>query len=227
MADNPPKRERTSYTPRKARAGTATAEPNTEATTERSMPEDKPPVRERVQPRATAADVPGKPIKVLQNRLERFFVGMALPFAAAGDMQCAKVLIDRGPVVAEAWANLAAESPAVKKVLESLLKGGAWAGAISSTLALVVPIAAHHGAPIPDFASAVMFGNTSQASQTSHDREPIVTPAPNQSASSPVTGSGGSAPGPAAVSLPSTGRNGAGPGTDPAQYPGAHNSKLD
>lgn len=219
MPDAPPKRQRTTYTPRT---------PRKETNTEPNIPEDIPPVREETpRARTTSADVPGKPIKVLQNRLERFFVGMALPFAAAGDMQCAKVLIDRGPVVAEAWANLAAESPAVKKVLESLLKGGAWAGAISSTLALVVPIAAHHGAPIPDFASAVMFGNTSQATQPSHDREPIVTPPPRQPASTATAADVNPAPGPAAVSLPSTGRNGAGPGTDPAQYPGTHNSKLD
>lgn len=186
------------------------------------MPEDTTPKQEQEKPPPS----PGKPAsKVLQQKLTQFFVSLALPFAAAGDTHCAGILIQRGPVVAEAWANLAAESPAVKKTLEGLLKGGAWAGAISSTMAIVVPIAAHHGAPIPDFISPIVLGGyESQPQQTSQPRNPeeviIVPPPPTDN---PAAGAGRTpAPGPAAYSAPNPGSNGADP-RDPSNYPGVAN----
>lgn len=164
-------------------------------------------------PRASS---PGKPIRGLQARLEQFFVAMGLPFAAAGDMHCAMVFAQRGPAVAEAWSNLAAESPAVKRTLEALLTGGAWAGAISSTVALVVPIAAHHGLAMPDPFSAVIFGG--ESSDDDREPEPQSTAAPRAN---------GAAPGPAAAADPPTVGGVTDPAADPSKYPGIHNSPDD
>lgn len=191
--------------------------PQGESPPEAEIPSETPQEPRREPKKETPPLPPGKPLVGLQGKLERFFVSMALPFAAAGDMHCAAILAQRGPIVAEAWASLAAESPAVKKVLETLLKGGAWGAAISSTLAVIVPIAAHHGAPIPDFVSPVLFGTEQETRQEQTEREPIVTPPPQS-----ANGSGPTAPGPAAFSAPAV--NGSADLTDPAQYPGPHNT---
>ena len=88
---------------------------------------------------------PGSPIKTLQGRLEQLFVTPAMVFAARGDQYCAQVIVKGAPDLAESWANLAKESPAVKKVLERLLEGGAWGGVVVSSLMIALPIAQHHG----------------------------------------------------------------------------------
>jgi len=196
--------------------------PNTPPPTEPKA--DKPPFIPKAEKRTKESpDPPGSPHNVIQRKLTNFFVSMALPFAAAGDEHCAKLLANRGPVVAEAWANLANESPAVKRVLESMLKGGAWAGAISTTLTVVVPIAAHHGAPLPDFISPVIMGMSPEEKKEKADSEPFVaerrpppTPPP-----SPTGRNGGGAPGPAAVSTLRTDSGLA----DPTNYPQPGNAQ--
>lgn len=81
----------------------------------------------------------------LEARLGELIGGFALPFAAMGDMHCAGVIAQRGPALAGAWAELAQQNAAVKRVLERMLSGGAWGGVIVSTLAIAVPMAQHHG----------------------------------------------------------------------------------
>lgn len=142
MADTPPKRRRR----------TTTVDPLADDSKAFSEPE---PTEKADAPLRT----PGSPQSALQKRLEALLVGFALPFAAAGDEHCATIFVQRGPIVAEAWANLAKESPAVKRVLENLLKGGAWGGAIAATLSIAIPVAAHHGAPMPDFVTPMVMGS--------------------------------------------------------------------
>jgi len=163
---------------------------------------------------------PGKPHQTIERKLTNFFVGMALPFAAAGDQHCANLLATRGPVVAEAWANLANESPAVKAALESMLKGGAWAGTISTTLTLIVPIAVHHGMPIPDFVSPVIFGLTPKEKKKDESEDFVAERVPPEPKPASNAGNGG-APGPAAVSVL---RHDTG-AADPTNYPQTGNAE--
>jgi len=207
VADTPPKRRRRPV-----------AEPTDEPF---SIPLDDLQTPKAEEPPKYEPKAPGKPHTVIQRKLENFFVGMALPFAAAGDNHCAGILVERGPIVAEAWANLANESPAVKRVLESMLRGGAWAGTISTTLTMVIPIAVHHGMPIPDMVSPVIFGlkpkeKESESESATAFKAERVPPEPT-----PQPRSNGGAPGPAAVS---TLRHDSG-AADPANYPQPGNAE--
>jgi len=164
---------------------------------------------------------PGRPHQTIERKLTNFFAGMALPFAAAGDKHCAELLATRGPVVAEAWANLANESPAVKAALESMLKGGAWAGTITTTLTLIVPMAVHHGLPIPDFVSPVIFGLSPKEKEKKDESKDFVAErVPPETKPTSNTGNGG-APGPAAVSIL---RHDSG-AADPGNYPQTGNAE--
>lgn len=192
MADTPPRRRRTQRPPQPP--------PDTEEPKQETPP----------TPRVSA---PGKGPVNLQRKLEMMIVGMGLPFAAAGDEHCAMVFAQRGPVVAEAWANLANESPAVKRVLESMLKGGAWTGAIGATVSLVIPVAAHHGMQIPNPMDAVVFGRKREQEQ-----EPEPEPTQGPMFTTPMNGHANGAPGPAAVSVKPPGESDE--LTDPANYPG-------
>lgn len=142
----------------------------------------------------------------------------ALPFAAAGDMHCAAIFAQRGPVVAEAWANLAAESPAVKEALEAMLKGGAWTGAIGATAGLLLPVAVHHGAPVPASVASLMGIQRPHSHSHTEPDEPIIEyEPPPPPAPSPGTTP---APGPAAVSQVPTGPGDGPDPRDPSAYPG-------
>lgn len=88
---------------------------------------------------------PGTATKSLERRLTDFFAAFALPFAMSGDTHCATVIAQGAPRLAEAWGTLARESPAVKRVLDRMLEGGAWGGVIVSTLMIAIPVADHHG----------------------------------------------------------------------------------
>lgn len=195
MADTPPRRRRTQR-----------ATPPVDDT-----PQEEP-KRESPPPKVSA---PGKGPATLQRKLEMMIVGMGLPFAAAGDEHCAMVFAQRGPVVAEAWANLANESPAVKRVLESMLKGGAWTGAIGATVSLVMPVAAHHGLSVPNPMDAVVFGRRKE-----QEEEPTEEPTQGPMFTTPMNGNsnGNGAPGPAAVSVKPSGQSDG--LDDPASYPG-------
>jgi len=207
VADTPPRRRRRPP----AEPGAPPTEINLD---DISPPKDEPP---SLPPKA-----PGKPHNVIQRKLENFIVGMALPFAAAGDAHCAGILAQRGPIVAEAWANLANESPAAKRILENLLKGGALAGAISTTVVTVVPIAVHHGLPIPDFVSPVIFGLSPKEEKKNNAGEPFVAERvpPSEPPPQPTRSNGGGAPGPAAVSILNRDAGAA----DPANYPQTGNA---
>lgn len=120
---------------------------------EPSMPNDVPP---RSRQRAGAAGTTGRPAPAaggprapragqLETKLGEFFGAFSLIFAATGDDYCAWIIAERSPQLASAWAELAKQNPAVKRVLEGLVEGSAWGGVILSTLSIALPIAKHHG----------------------------------------------------------------------------------
>jgi len=65
-------------------------------------------------------------------------VGFADPFDG-------RVIEMNAPQMARAWAELADESPTVRRWLILLTYGGAWRGVIAATLPVVYSIAVHHG----------------------------------------------------------------------------------
>lgn len=81
----------------------------------------------------------------LQKQLEQWFGAMALIPSTMGDAYSAQVIVSRSAYLAEAWADLAKQSPAVRRVLEGLVSGGAWGGAIMASCSIVIPIASYHG----------------------------------------------------------------------------------
>lgn len=93
----------------------------------------------------------------LEEKLEDLFSTIALPFAIAGDMHCANIVAQGAPKMATAWVALADENPGVKRVLTKLTEGSAWGGVIVATASVALPIAAHHGAPVP----AILGGSSS------------------------------------------------------------------
>ncbi len=114
-------------------------------------------------PRSTAPR--GRPNweAALKAKLERqltqvaFLVSMADQFDAA-------VIAQNASNLAQAWTDLAAVDPRVRKALEGSVTGGAWLGAIGATLAVAVPILAHHGM-IPSLPFIVTPGYASPESE--------------------------------------------------------------
>lgn len=150
----------------------------------------------------------------LERRLDDFFSMLALPFAAAGDQHCAGIIARGAPGMAEAWSALARDNAGVRRVLEQLLSGGAWGGVIVSTLAVALPVAAHHTSlplsipglagppPPPDEPTGEPRTPGGEPPAPSvppvRSRRPAPSPAPEPGPAVP----GGGAPGPAAMSLP-------------------------
>lgn len=124
----------------------------------------------------------------LQQSLEELFTAPALIYAATGDQWAAEFVKDRGPVLAEAWANLAQESPAVKRVLERITQGTAWGGVIAATGMTVIPLVAHHGLLPPQIAAFIPHGNGPA------NGGPIVPPPP--APAGPPPGAPGGSPSP-------------------------------
>lgn len=93
----------------------------------------------------SARPTSGGSARDLKGRLEEFFAGMALIPMAAGDVYSAHIISSRSTHLAEAWADLAKQNPAVKRVLEGLLQGGAWGGVLLASGSIVVPILGHYG----------------------------------------------------------------------------------
>lgn len=118
---------------------------------------DTPPKAVRVDPPADAekpkrgrpkGSVSQKTVDKIEDSINEFLAIPGMMFAAAGDQQCAWILIGEnspGRAWASSWAVLAKESPQVRQVLTKMMQGGAWGGVIASTVMVAMPIMAHHG----------------------------------------------------------------------------------
>lgn len=122
-------------------------EPTSPSEAARRVEEPEAPRAERA-PRAPSAP-PRARANAMESRLAELFSAPALAFSLAGDMHCAEIINNGGPEMARAWAKLAQENPAVRRVLNTLLEGSAWGGVVLSTLSVALPIAAHHGVKLP------------------------------------------------------------------------------
>jgi hypothetical protein len=136
-------------------------------------PADKPPRRARGRPRknaatagaaelAAGADAPDRrpvSIRKIQDGLTQLFVLAGLATSVWVDEWDGQVLVLNAERNARAWADLAAQSPTVRKALEGLLVGSAWGTAIGTTAMTLLPILAHHGVvPLDTLAMAAGQG---------------------------------------------------------------------
>ena len=76
------------------------------------------------------------------NELAATFAGVAL---LAGDEFTANAISVKAPELSYGWAKLAQSDSRVKRVLEVLFEGSAWAEALIPTVGLVVVVGWHHG----------------------------------------------------------------------------------
>jgi hypothetical protein len=97
-------------------------------------------------------------IRKIEQALAQNFVvlGLGVSLVDPFDGQTIGLNADK---LAKAWADLAAQNPQVRKVLEGLLLGSAWGAAIGQTVMVALPIAVRHGyAPINFAHMAVASG---------------------------------------------------------------------
>jgi hypothetical protein len=140
---------------------------------EKKKKEDSPPRSTPRRTRATALPTP----PTLESRLVEFFgkgettedgfpyfTGIA-GLASIVDPRDAMLIAGHGPTMAKAWADLADESPRVKRALEWLLTGGAWGGVFIATSPVVLGILANHNLLTRD-----MFG---MGPATEENAEPV------------------------------------------------------
>src|SRR5436190_14069388 len=132
-------------------------------------------------PKATPARKPP-----LQRRLEEFFAAPAAVYAAVGHQYPAQIIAVRSPALAEDLYKLSQENPAVKRLLERLMEGGAWGGVVVSVASILLPILSYHGVdPLGDPFQGFMEGPSLPT------RGPIVPPPPAPAPSASPGSNGG------------------------------------
>jgi hypothetical protein len=81
----------------------------------------------------------------LENRLNELCAGFAATALIAGDEFTANAISVKAPELAYGWAKLAQSDARVKRVLEALFEGSAWAEALIPTVGLLVVVGWHYG----------------------------------------------------------------------------------
>lgn len=147
----------------------------------------------------------GGRLKPLERRLQEFFATIALGLQLTGDDFAATVVNRRAGELAKAWDRLARENPAVKRVLEGLLTGGAFGEAAMVTLGTIIPILWHRGM-VPDafglpFAQGVVPDILADEMGKAADRM-TADAAATEARKPPEKAGEGPAPGPAAMGEP-------------------------
>lgn len=140
----------------------------------------------------------------LERRLQEFFGTIALGLQLSGDEFGATVVNRRAAELAKAWDRLARENPAVKRLLEGLLTGGAFGEAAMVTLGTLIPILWSRGL-VPDsfglpFAQAVVPEYI--ADEVTAAAERMAQEGAQAEAARPEEAGEGPAPGPAAQGTP-------------------------
>lgn len=74
-----------------------------------------------------------------------FYGFLATGIGMTGDETCATAVMENGEAIAIQWDRLAKENHAVRRMLEALTQGGAWAGLAIAHLPLLAAMAEHHG----------------------------------------------------------------------------------
>lgn len=80
----------------------------------------------------------------LAKSLEKMYATIAIGLAPF-DMICAQEVAANAPTCARAWDELAKQNDAVRRILEGLVKTGAWGGVLAAHAPLMVAVVLHHG----------------------------------------------------------------------------------
>lgn len=99
-------------------------------------------------PKTPAARV-SKDLRTIQDGLQQAFTFLGIGVSLV-NLYDAMVIHENSELLAKHWTKVAEQNPTVRKYLLNMLQGGVWAGAITTTLAVLVPIAANHIADIPE-----------------------------------------------------------------------------
>jgi hypothetical protein len=149
-------------------------------------PADRPP-RPRGRPRkaATAPPAPApesadrRPasIRKIQDGLVQLFTIAGLGTSMFVDDFDGQVIALNSERLARAWADLAAQSPAVRRALEALLTGSAWGSAIGTTAMVAIPIMVRHQIAPPEV-MAMAAGQGVKVPNIGQPTQPERPPAP-------------------------------------------------
>lgn len=130
-------------------------------------PTPKPKGRKATKPKVTRPDVapkldeaieshlPKTPVARLSKDLRTIQDGLTQAFTFMGigvsmfNLYDAMVIHENSELLAKHWTKVAEQNPTVRKYLLNALQGGVWAGAITTTIAVLIPIAANH-TELPD-----------------------------------------------------------------------------
>lgn len=134
----------------------------------------------------------GKPPQSqLGKALYEQFSMLSLAVMSTGDFYCAKIIALNAAPLATAYDDLAKKNARVKEVLEMIVSGGAWTGAVMATAAVAIPIAQHHGLYPEEWPNPFTLGIVPPSEEvTEHDATrptpgPVAgwpdTPAPDES----------------------------------------------
>jgi len=89
-----------------------------------------------------------KELKTIQDGLQQAFTFLGIGVSMI-NLYDAMVIHENSELLAKHWTKVAEQNPTVKRYLLSALQGGVWAGAISTSIAVLIPIAANH-TELPD-----------------------------------------------------------------------------
>jgi hypothetical protein len=104
---------------------------------------------------AIESHLPKTPVARMTKDLRTIQDGLQQAFTLAGvgvsmfNLYDAMVIHQNAELLAKHWTKVAEQNAAVRKYLLAALQGGTWAGAVMTTLAVLVVIAANH-TEIPD-----------------------------------------------------------------------------
>jgi hypothetical protein len=96
----------------------------------------------------TPAGRQSKDLKTIQDGLQQAFTFLGIGVSMF-NLYDAMVIHENSELLAKHWTKVAEQNPTVRKYLLNALQGGVWAGAITTTIAVVIPIAANH-TELPD-----------------------------------------------------------------------------
>lgn len=103
----------------------------------------------------------GEPKAARKGSLEQRLagtIGLVGTVVYALDTFDGQQILIRGDTLAKALDHLAAENPAVKRVLEAMMTGGAWGEVVMVIAPMAVAILAHHGVIPEQYASFANIG---------------------------------------------------------------------
>jgi|SRR5215831_15437667 len=89
-----------------------------------------------------------KDLRTIQDGLQQAFTFLGIGVSMV-NLYDAMVIHENSELLAKHWTKVAEQNPTVRKYLLNLLQGGVWAGAITTSIAVIVPIAANHVPDIP------------------------------------------------------------------------------